>query len=476
MKRWIKFLFFVGIPICILVIFGLSYYFGISPRLKLNGKDKIELNLNDKYDEKGVIAKNLFGNTKFKVKVKGKVNTNKVGTYKLEYYVKSGILTKKIYRIVEVKDKIPPTITLTEGNEINVCPGTEYVEQGYSATDNYDGDLTDKVEIIKGKDFIKYKVKDSSNNTTVVERKLIYCDKDAPILELKGKENMRITKYSKYLESGYTATDNCDGDLTANVSVTGSVDTTKEGTYILTYSVSDKEGNITTKTRTVKVYIPSTFYNPQYQNSTIYLTFDDGPSASITPKVLDILKEEGVKATFFVINHNDSLNYLIKRAYDEGHTIALHSYTHKYNLVYSSIDAYFNDLTAIENKVKNITGGTHKIIRFPGGSSNTISKNYNIGIMSNLVRETANRGYIYYDWNVSAGDAGGGAKSSSDVYNNVIKGLSYNKTNIVLMHDLENNYMTLNALRDIIIYGKNNGYKFAAIDNTTPQVKQKVAN
>ncbi len=476
MKLWIKFLFFIGLPICIFSIFGLSYYFGISPRLKLNGENKIELELNDKYDEKGIIAKNLFGNTKFKVQIKGKVNTKKIGTYKLEYYVKNGITTKRIYRIVEVKDKTPPTITLTEGNEINVCPNTEYVEQGYIATDNYDGDLTDKVEIIKEKNYIKYKVKDSSNNSIVVERKLNYCDKDAPILELKGNENIKLTKHSKYLENGYTATDNCDGDLTSNVTVTGSVDTSKEGTYTLTYTVSDREGNVTTKTRTVKVYTPSTSYNPQYQNSTIYLTFDDGPSASITPKILDILKEEGVKATFFVINHNDSLNYLIKRAYDEGHTLALHSYTHRYNLIYTSVDAYFNDLTAIENKVKSITGSTHKIIRFPGGSSNTISKNYNIGIMSTLVSETANRGYIYYDWNVSAGDAGGSAKNSNDVYNNVIKGLSHNKTNIVLMHDFEKNYMTLNALRDIIKYAKNNGYKFAAIDTSTPQVKQKVTN
>lgn len=475
MKRLYKYLFFIGLPICLLVIFALSIYFGISPQLKINGKSKIELELNQKYNEKGIIAKTLFGNTKFKIKTKGSVNVKKIGSYKIKYCVKNGIFSKQISRTVVVKDKTPPVIILNGGEEINVCPNTEYEEEGYNSTDNYDGDLTNKVKVIKNKDFIKYIVKDSSKNSTVVERKLTYVDNTSPTLELYGPENQTIMKYSKYNESGYRALDNCDGDLTENVTIEGNVDTTKEGTYTLTYKISDKASNTTTKTRTIKVVMPSKSYSPKYSSSTIYLTFDDGPSSTITSKLLDILKEEDVKATFFVINHNDNLNYLIKREFDEGHTVALHSFTHRYNEIYTSIDAYFNDLTNIENKVKSITGSEHKIIRFPGGSSNTISRNYNIGIMSSLVNETANKGYVYFDWNISSGDAGG-AKNTSDIYNNVTKGLSHDKTNIVLMHDFENNYKTLNAIRDIIRYGKNNGYTFKAIDMSTPQIKQRVAN
>ena len=191
--------------------------------------------------------------------------------------------------------------------------------------------------------------------------------------------------------------------------------------------------------------------------------------------MLDILKEENVKATFFVTNKSNTLNYLIKREYDEGHTVGLHTASHDYKKIYSSSESYFNDLNIIENKVKNITGKDSKIIRFPGGSSNTISKKYQKGIMTYLTNEVINRGYIYFDWNISSGDAGG-AKNSNDVYYNVTSKLSKDKTNIVLMHDFENNYKTLNAIRDIIKYGKDNGYTFDVITKDTPQIVHHVNN
>ena len=95
--------------------------------------------------------------------------------------------------------------------------------------------------------------------------------------------------------------------------------------------------------------------------------------------------------------------------------------------------------------------------------------------MTYLTNEVTNKGFIYFDWNVDSDDAGS-AKTSDQVYNNVINGLSHNKTNVVLMHDFENNYKTLNALRDIIQYGKNNGYTFSNITSSTPPVRHGVAN
>ena len=458
----------------ITLLFTISIGYASIPRLKLNGKSDVMLKLNSNYKDSGISVKNLFGNTKYKVQVKGKVNKDKVGKYKLTYIVKEKFHTYKITRIVEVKDETSPEITLEGGEEVSVCPNMEYTELGYSALDNYDGDITDKVEIISDKDFIKYKVMDSSKNVATKMRKLKYEDITQPSIELKGNTTMSITRYSKYMEPGFTSLDNCDGDITSNVVITGSVNTDINGTYKLTYTATDSSGNSISADRTIKVYTPQN-NSSAGGSGIIYLTFDDGPSASVTGKILDILKEEGIKATFFVINHSDSLNYLIKREYDEGHTVGLHSFTHNYGTIYSSADAYFNDLNLISNKVKNIIGQETKIIRFPGGSSNTVSRKYASGIMSYLTSEVANRGYVYFDWNVGSGDSGG-ANTSGQVYNNVVKGLSKSRANVVLMHDFENNYKTLNALRDIIRYGKNNGYSFDKITTSTFQAKQRVNN
>lgn len=108
----------------------------------------------------------------------------------------------------------------------------------------------------------------------------------------------------------------------------------------------------------------------------IYLTFDDGPSQDITPNVLDILAEKNVKATFFVIHYSDSNSSLVKREAKDGHTVALHGYTHTYSDVYSSADACLENFRKIQNQVYQTIGTKPNIIRFPGGSSNTISRKY----------------------------------------------------------------------------------------------------
>ncbi len=194
----------------------------------------------------------------------------------------------------------------------------------------------------------------------------------------------------------------------------------------------------------------------------VYLTFDDGPSYSITPKLLDLLDEEQVKATFFVINKSDDLDYLIKREYQSGHAIGLHSYSHVYKTIYKSADSYFKDLYLIRNKVLSITGSLSNLVRFPGGSSNTISRNYSRGLMTKLTKEVENRGFYYFDWNISSGDATG-RLSQKRIYKNVVNNLRYTN-NVILMHDFENNYGTLKALKDIIKYCKDNGYIFKTLN------------
>ena len=289
-------------------------------------------------------------------------------------------------------------------------------------------------------------------------------DNIKPELTLKGPEILYLSEKEKYKEPGYKAFDNNDGNITSKVKVEGKV-LPKIGTYKLKYTIKDNYLNTIIKTRTVKVVKDKNI-------KTIYLTFDDGPS-SITPKVLDILKEEKVKATFFVIQKEKGFEKYIKRANDEGHTVALHSASHEYKEIYSSMDSYFNDLNLINNYVKRIINHEPKIIRFPGGSSNTVSS-FNPGIMTKITDEVTKRGYAYFDWNIDSGDTG--RIGSQKIVENVINSLGNYHTYVVLMHDYGLNQQTVDALKQIITYGKENGYQFDRITQDTPLIQHQVNN
>lgn len=196
-----------------------------------------------------------------------------------------------------------------------------------------------------------------------------------------------------------------------------------------------------------------------------YLTFDDGPSDN-TLKILDILKKANAKASFFVIG-TSKLDY-IKRAHSEGHTIALHANQHDYAKIYKNETAYFNDLTAISNKVKDLIGVESKIIRFPGGSSNKVSKDHNKGIMTRLAKQVQDKGYVYADWNVDSTDASGNKVSKAKILSS-IKSSSKGKGDIcVLMHDTSAKTTTVEALPEIICYLRAQGYRFEGLTTDSP--------
>lgn len=461
-----KWLFGLAILLLITDLF-LVIFSNIIPKIVLE-KGNIILNLNDVYEEPGYHASKMYLDLTDKVLVKNNINTKKIGTYKVTYtIIHNGQVYQKV-RYVSVLDQVPPTITLNGSNPAIVCPHKKYEEEGYQAIDNYDGNLTKEVIIETNPDYILYSVKDQSGNFFSLKRNIKFEDNEAPIITLNGGNAYSLYVGETYLEPGYTATDNCDGEITSKVIVTSNVDTNKIGTYEIIYEVTDSSSKSAKTSRKVVVLGPK-----PTNNKIIYLTFDDGPSFSITPELLDILKEENVKATFFVLNHGSNLDYLIKREYEEGHTVALHGSSHNYKQIYSSSNAFFDDLSIIQNKVEAITGEKPMIIRFPGGSSNTVSR-FNPGIMTSLTREVKARGFHYFDWNVGSGDAGE-ARTPEDVYSNVINSLG-NKNNVVLMHDYAGNYKTLNAIRKIIRYGKNNGYTFAKITMDTPEVHHRIAN
>ena len=457
----------------LILLTGFALFFINYPLIKINGSKEIILEYNTKYIDKGAKATKSFKDISQELITFNNVDTSKIGTYSVTYaYPYLGLeINKK--RIVKVIDTTPPKITLTGQMQATICPNKKYQEEGYKAIDEYDGDITNNVIRIEEDEQIIYQAIDLSNNKTEVIRKISKIDEESPRISLTGAKIIYIKRGNRYIEPGYKATDNCDGDITNKVEINNQININTIGTYTITYKITDSSNNTTTETRTIKVIESG---NQTHNNkSVIYLTFDDGPSNSITPKILDILKEEEVKATFFVVAGCNNFNKLIKREYDEGHTIALHSYSHKYDKIYIGIDEYFKDLNQIRDKVYNITGEYSNIIRFPGGSSNTVSKKYFNGIMSKLAIEVTNKGYHYFDWNVSSGDAGE-VSSSSQVYQNVTNNLRHNRDNIILMHDFENNHYTLNALKDIIQYGKNNGYIFEKITMNTQEVHHQIRN
>ena len=447
----------------------------IKPKLIISNLEMV-LEVNTEIIKPTMVAKYFGIDITKQIKESGEININELGEYSVTYYVDEGFNYVSETVIYKVVDNTSPEITLNGNSVVNICNKKEYSEEGYTALDNYDGDITDKVTISKNNNIITYSVTDSSGNLTTKERLLTACKKDLkPTISLRGSNSLYIPLNNEYVEYGAIAKDVYGNDLT--VSISGSVDNTKVGYYSITYSAEDLDGNKNSVKRNIYVYNPNTSQNLNGKEAgVIYLTFDDGPS-SYTIQALNILDKYQIKATFFVtgLGSDDA----IKEEYQRGHTVGLHTYTHKWD-IYSSIDSYFNDLNTISDRVYNITGQRSMIIRFPGGSSNTVSRKYSTGIMTKLTSEVLDRGYHYFDWNVSVGDAGGCVNQSTNdlkkscVLKNFKAGLSKSRSNIVLMHDIKK--YTIDALDDMIKYAISEGYTFAPITMDTEQIHMRVNN
>lgn len=454
------FLILIIILIVILVLFF--------PKIKLFGEKEMIITYNDKYVEPGYRGYIFNKDVTDKIRVVSNISNGVIGKYEIIYYIDLFGIKFRKSRIVNVVDRDNPKI-IVDSEVINVCPNQDIPDFDYEAIDEYEGDITSRVEKNIMEDEVILSVSDLSNNVSRLSIKIDRVDSVSPVINLKGNSIMYLDYGQEYVEPGYVVSDNCDDGLNDKVLVNGSVGR-DIGTYTLTYEVTDSSGNNGEVTR--KVIIGKKIKDEGIINTgSIYLTFDDGPNQGTTNKILDILKEEGVKATFFVTcNGPDSL---IKRIYDDGHTVALHTASHNYSYIYSSVDNYFADLYKVRDRVKNLTGYDSKIIRFPGGSSNTVSRNYKMGIMTELSYLVLNKGYHYFDWNVDAMDASS-AKNSGDVYYNVTSNLSMSRMNVVLMHDTKG--ITVDALRNIIQFGKENGYSFNKIDMNTYMVRHGINN
>lgn len=391
----------------------------------------------------------------------------------------SGNTATKERKII-YKDVIPPTITLTGGETYHFNAGKTFTDPGFSATDEVDGDITSKVTVegsVDGMTYgtytLNYHVEDSSGNVCDVVRTVKVGDFVAPTISLSGPARSYVLVGTAYSEPGYSASDNIDGDISSKVSISGSVDTSKMGRNTLTYTVTDAAGNTATASRSVFVYEKQAVANTiNPGDKVVYLTFDDGPGPH-TARLLDILDKYNVKATFFVTNQFRDYQDMIGETYRRGHTIALHTYSHDYSYIYSSEDNYYNDLAAINDIVVAQTGVTPTIVRFPGGTNNTVSRKHCSGIMSTLAETLSYHGYLYCDWNVSSADAGG-ATTASQVAANVIAGIQKHSVSNVLQHDIKG--YSVDAVDDIIFWGLEHGYTFLPMDSTSPMPRFRPAN
>ena len=455
----------------IALLVGLMMVLSVDLELTLAGEQEITLEFGQQYKEPGATA--TSGRKNLEVTVEGTVDATKLGTYQITYSAQYLWLSKSVQRTVHVVDTVAPVITLKTKPDHITLPGADYVEEGYAASDNYDGDITDKVttSFDKEKGIMTYTVQDSSGNETKVERVIKYTDPVPPEIVLEGDSKITIQAGDSYTEPGYKATDNVDGDLTDKVQVEGSVNNNRAGTYTVTYTVTDSYGNTTKVTRTVTVKAASQPDQVTPGEKVIYLTFDDGPSKH-TQTLLDVLAKYNVKATFFVVNTGYQMNKMLNAIVDAGHSIGMHSISHDYYEIYASEDAFFKDLYGMQKIIKDATGVTTTLMRFPGGSSNTKSR-FNPGIMTRLTQAVTDQGFQYFDWNVSSGDAGE-TKDTNQIIKNVTSGISGKKSAVVLQHDLYS--YSVAAVEEIIKWGLQNGYTFQGLTPNSPTCHHKVNN
>lgn len=379
-----------------ITLFSLYYFLGGNYlKLTSNNKDTIEVMVGDNNYQKPKMTCTFFNKKVSNIKITKNIDINKLGEQEVIYECEKSFFKKNASVKYNVVDKIVPELEVDSDEKISIYVNDNYNEPTVKAEDNYDGDITDRVEKI------------------------------------------------------------------------GEIDNKKAGTYEIEYKVQDSSGNETSKKIVVEVKNKPTGSSNKGANMScgeagvIYLTFDDGPNNYYTPVILDVLKKYNVKATFFVTSAGS--DDLIKREYDEGHAVAIHTSSHAYNVVYASEEAFWNDMNIIKERIVRITGVEPTMMRFPGGSSNTVSRHYSIGIMGRLAEDIENKGYAYFDWNISSGDAGETTDPNVE-YANVINSLSKSRGNVVLMHDIKKH--TSQAIESIVKYGIDNGYTFDVLNNS----------
>ena len=464
-----------ALALLILLLLALLAIDGRHVRFYMTDEAEIRVPWGEAYVEPGVRAVavgRITGESRGELPVRclGQVDTARLGTYELIYEAKTMLRSYSVKRLVHVVDEEPPVITLRyrEGYLPNWFEG--YEEEGFSAEDNVDGDVTALVGIREDGDERIYTVSDSSGNTAGVVRRIPYSI-GIPTIRLNGGDTLELDAALSFTDPGFSAVDARGNDLNVSVQREGEVVPYAAGSYELRYWLENAVGQRVEAVRTVNV---RPLRNPDAvdpDGRIIYLTFDDGPGPD-TDRLLDILAAYNVKATFFVTCLYPEYADCIGRAKREGHSIGVHSATHSYREVYASEEAFFEDFGAVQELIFEQTGAYTDLMRFPGGSSNTVSR-FNRGVMTRLAATVTELGYTYFDWNITSGDAGE-TTVTEEVARNIIEGCRQRRVSVVLQHDVKD--FSVDAVERVIVWGLTNGYVFAPLDADSPTEHHRIAN
>lgn len=302
------------IPITIiLIIILISFIYTTVPRLELNGKQNMTLSYRDKYQEPGVIVKNANTNYLSKVKIENNINNDNIGNYYVDYSLKIGTSNLHVRRNVKIIDDIAPVIKLKGNQIIELSLNEEYQEPGFTAIDEYDGDITEKVETEGeintkkyGEYILKYSVKDSSNNPTEVNRIIKVIDEMPPAIICESEYSSFKINSENII--GCNANDNFDGNITDKIKVSGEYDTNKKGIYNVEYIVEDDSGNKTKTNHKIVIF-------EELENNDAYIITTD------TKNTLEVLDENDIKST--VINQSHDNNEYLEKLKEKGSEIGI---------------------------------------------------------------------------------------------------------------------------------------------------------
>ena len=395
------------ILIIVFLIFIIIITFLLCAQIRLKGKTVITLSYDEVYEEPGY-------SSLFKVKVTNNIKNNKVGKYKVTY---KNFLFKK-YRTVEIVDEVKPVITLIDDN-VTILLNEEYKEPGYKAQDEYDGDLTDKVEIISGLKNnqvgtykITYKVTDSSKNTTKISRVV----------------NVVNTLYKDEYES---------------------IDNNMTGWY-----TSNRQDGSRPRESEIKKYKDQNVYFLGPDKKVIYLTFDEGGNKTYVKEIVDILNKHNIDATFFFSRNYISNNPdLMKKIINSGHSIGNHTVNHLSMpslATKDKFDSYYSELKETEIAFMQATGKPmEKLFRYPMGEYS----NRTMNIMKSMGYKSIFWSVAYKDWD---------ADYNKEYSLNNMKKQLHNGAIYLIHPKCRGNY---EALEDFINYATDLGYKFDLVKN-----------
>ena len=249
------------------------YAYFVEPEIVLLGKEEVIIKPGEVYEDEGAQAILENEDISKDIKIDNQVDNKKVGEYKIIYTVtnKKGKKEKSVQRIVKVHDDVKPVLKLKGANPLIVQYGTTFKDPGYTATDNYDGNITDKVRVNgevntrqMGKYTIYYSVSDASENIATTTRTINVTDTIGPNMTLNGKKETQIKLGGPYVEEGCKAIDNYDGDISSKVKTSGSVNVNIAGYYTITYTATDSFGNKSSTTRYIQVGTQTDIDNANY--------------------------------------------------------------------------------------------------------------------------------------------------------------------------------------------------------------------